>query len=182
MRWRGLAQSPGTVPPISQRPLRRSTTYQGQERARRPGRDRITGGSGSSPCRGSGFPLCQRAGVSPKPGGAKYFLSRWRRAFLPPDNRGFPQAEWLQVFPSPVAQSFLLITQLGVSPPPYNLKLSLCRVVPGFPPGARGPKRLPNTAGAGLPRGQRPQSMPITRWFGVSPAPVAPGFPRGQRP
>jgi len=136
---------------------------------------------GSSPCRGSGFPLCRPAGVSPKPGGAKYFLSRWRRAFLLPYNRGFPQAEWPQVFPSPVAQSILLITQLGVSPPPYKLKFALCRVVPGFPRGQR-PQCLPNTAGAGLPRDQRPQSVPITRWFGVSPAPVVPGFPQGQRP
>ena len=125
---------------------------------------------GSSPCRGSGFPLCQRAGVSPKPGGAKYFLSRWRRAFLPPDNRGFPQAEWLQVFPSPVAQSFLLITQLGVSPLPYKLKLSLCR----------GGTRL-------SPRGQRPQASAQYRWRRASPGPEASehahyqvvwGFPR----
>ena len=28
-----------------------------------------------SPRRGSGFPLCQQAGVSPEPGGAEYFLA-----------------------------------------------------------------------------------------------------------
>jgi hypothetical protein len=196
MRWRGLAQSRGTVPPISQRPLRRSTTYQGQERSRCSGRPdhRVARGS---PRRGLRIPLCQRAGVSPKPGGAKCSLSQWLRAFFSPNDRGFPQAKRLkyslrrvaqsfllitrlkgcpsaaqfEVFPSPTAQSFLLRTPLGVAPPPRTLKFSLRRWLEVPPCGFPSCRVAPD-----FPRDQRPQSLPNTGWPGVSPAPVARSF------
>ncbi len=120
--------------------------------------DRVTGWLGGSPRRGSGFPLCQQAGVSPKPGGAKYFPRRWLRAsshqmtgVAPKPNdssfpfadgselssphitRGFPFATYLEVFPEPLAQGFLLRARLGVSPPPHALKFSLSRVARGSP-------------------------------------------------
>ena len=106
MRWRGLAQPHGAVPPISQRPLRRSTTYQGQERSQRSGRPDHRVARGAPRAGGSGFPLCQQAGVSPKPGGAKYFPHRWLKAFFSPNDRGFPRpkgssfpfAGWLRAF------------------------------------------------------------------------------------
>jgi hypothetical protein len=197
MRWRGLARSRGTFPPISQRPLRRSTTYQGQEHSRCSGRDQFTGWLGASPRRGSGFPLCQRAGVSPKPGGADYFLSRWLRAFFSPIDRGFPQAKRLKSSLRRVAQSFLLIAQLGVSPPPHNLKFSLRRRPRVFLLRTRlGVSPPPHTLKYSLrrwlkvspcgfpscrvapdfPRDQRPRSLPNTGWPGVSPAPVARSF------
>jgi len=96
---------------------------------------------GVSPCRGSGFPLCRQAGVSPKPGGAKYFLSRWRRAFSPPNNRGFPQAEWLQVFPSPGGAELSCRQTTGVSP---------SRIAPSFP-FADGAEHSSHYAARGLP-------------------------------
>src|SRR5262249_13914588 len=80
MRYRGLAQSHGTFPPISQRPLRRSTTYQGQERSRYSGRDQITGWLGAPAPWLKDFLFANKPGVSPKPGGAEYFLSQWLRA------------------------------------------------------------------------------------------------------
>jgi hypothetical protein len=163
MRCRGLAQSRGTVPPISQRPLRRSTTYQGQERTRRPGRDRITGGSGSPRAGGSGFPLCQQARGCPQAGWRRLFPGAWRRAFLWPKDRGFPQAKWLKFSLCRVAQSFLLRIQLGVSPPPHELKFSLCRWHQAFP-WARGPRGCPIPGGAGLlPRPEAPESAHC-RW------------------
>jgi hypothetical protein len=192
MRWRGLAQSRGTVPPISQRPLRRSTTYQGQERSQCSGRPdhRVARGS---PRRGSGLPLCQQAGVSPKPGGAEYFLSRWLRAFFSPNDRGFPQAKGSKFSLCRMAQSFLPITQLGVSPPPRKSKFSpspwprasFSAHDSGFPPAPHTLKfslcRWPEVHPCGLPSCQvapgfsktlRPQNPPNAGWLGVSPSPV----------
>jgi hypothetical protein len=172
MRWRGLARSRGTFPPISQRPLRRSTTYQGQEHSRFSGRDQFTGWLGASPRRGSGFPLCQRAGVSPKPGGADYFLSRWLRAFFSPIDRGFPQAKRLKSSLRRVAQSFLLIAQLGVSPPPHNLKFSL----------RRRPRVFLLRTRLGVSPPPHTLKYSLRRWLKVSPCGfpscrVAPDFP-----
>jgi hypothetical protein len=159
--------------------------------------DRVTGWLEGSPRRGSGFPLCQQAGVSPKPGGAKYFPRQWLRAFshqmtgvAPKPNgssfpsptaqsfllrnitRGFPSATCLEVFPLPLAQGFLLRARLGVSPPPHALKFSLSRVARGFPL-----RVSPLPPAPRFPRDQRPQSLPNTGWSGVSPSPVARSFP-----
>jgi len=196
MRWRGLAQPRGTVPPISQRPLRRSTTYQGQERSQCSGRPDHRVARGAPRAGGSGFPLCQRAGVSPKPGGAKYFPHRWLRAFFH-QMTGVSPGQKDQFSLRRMAKSFLLITRLGVSPPPHNLKFSLRRWPraffsahdSGFPLRHK-PRSLPYAArprsplaGSPLarwhrafPRDQRSQSLPNTGWPGVSPAPVARSF------
>src|SRR5690349_369948 len=190
MRWRGLAQPRGTFPPISQRPLRRSTTYQGQERSpvlrSRPDH-RVARGS---PRRGSGFPLCQQAGGFPPTGWRRVLPQPVAQSFLLPIDRGFPQAKGssfpfaggselssryatrgfpsatqLEVFPSPTAQSFLLRTRLGVSPPPHTLKFSLRRW-PEVPPCGFPSRR----GGAGLsPRPEAPKSAQHR---------VARGFPR----
>jgi len=65
MRYRGLAQSRGTFPPISQRPLRRSTTYQGQEHSQYSGRDQITGWLGAPAPWLEDFLFATGPGVSP---------------------------------------------------------------------------------------------------------------------
>jgi hypothetical protein len=41
------------------------------------------------------FLFANKPGVSPKPGGAEYFLSRWLRAFLHHLTQSFPQAKGL---------------------------------------------------------------------------------------
>jgi len=197
MRWRGLAQSRDTFPPISQRPLRRSTTYQGQERSQCSGRDQVTGWLGASPRRGSGFPLCQRARGFPQAGWRRVFPQPVAQGFPLPIDRGFPQAKRLKSSLRRVAQGFLLITQLGVSPPPHNLKFSLrlrrraffsvrdsgfpLRHIPRSSPCATGP-RFP-LAGFPLARWHRafpeaegPRVCPIPGWPRVSPAPVAWSF------
>src|SRR5215472_14365547 len=222
MRYRGLAQSCGTVPPISQRPLRRSTTYQGQERSRCSSRDQITGWLGAPravaqaflfanepgfpPTRwrrvfpqpvaqsflspiGRGFPQAKRFKFSLSPGGSELSSHYATRGFpsaaqlevfpfadgpelsSPHTTRGFPSATHLEVLPAPVAQSFLLRTRLGVSPPPHTLKFSLCRwleVPPCGFPSCRWHRAFPETRGLRV--------CPIPGWPGVSPAPVAPDF------
>jgi hypothetical protein len=196
MRWRGLAPSHGTVPPISQRGLCRSTTYQGQERSQCSGRPdhRVARGS---PRRGSGSTPCQPARGFPQTGWRRVLPQPVAQSFLSPIDRGFPQAKGLKFSLRRVAQSFLLITQLGVSPPPHNLKfpfadgpeLSSPRATRGFPsaaylevfpaPLARGfpLAGFPSCRVApGFPRDQRPQSLPNTGWPGVSPAPLARSF------
>ena len=153
---------------------------------------------------------------------ARGFPAPWLRLSSLPTSRGFPQARWRRVFPQPVAQGFplpidrgfpqakrlkpslrrvaqgfLLITQLGVSPPPHNLKFSLrlrrraffsvrdsgfpLRHIPRSSPCATGP-RFP-LAGFPLARWHRafpeaegPRVCPIPGWPGVSPAPVAWSF------
>jgi hypothetical protein len=112
--------------------LRRSTTYQGQERSQRSGRPDHRVARGLPAPVAQAFLFTDKPGVSPKPGGAEYFLSQWLRAFFSPNDRGFPQAKRLKFSLCRVAQSFLLITRLGVSPPPRNLKPSLRRVAQGF--------------------------------------------------
>jgi hypothetical protein len=138
--------------------LRRSTTCQGQERSQRSGRPDHRVARGLPAPVAQAFLFTDKPGVSPKPGGAEYFLSQWLRAFFSPNDRGFPQAKrlkfslcrdgsehsshhatrgfpsatQLEAFSSPTAQGFLLITRLGVSPPPHNLKFSLRRVAQSF--------------------------------------------------
>jgi hypothetical protein len=202
MRYRGLAQPRGTVPPISQRPLRRSATYQGQERSPALRSTGSPGGSGlpapwpkdllfanwpgfppnrvapsTSSAGGSELSCHQLTGVSPKPKaqvfpspGGSELSSRYAA-------RGFPSATQFEVFPSPAAQSFLLVTRLGVSPPPHTSKSSL-RQWPEVPPCG-----FPSCQVApGFPRDQRPQSLPNTGWPGVSPEPVAPDFSLPESP
>jgi hypothetical protein len=65
MRCSGLAQSRDTFPPISQRPLRRSTTYQGQERSRCSGRDRITEWLGAPRAVAQAFLFAAKPGFPP---------------------------------------------------------------------------------------------------------------------
>jgi hypothetical protein len=214
MRWRGLAQPRDTFPPISQRPLRRSATYQGQERSRCSGRDQITGwlgapravtkdflfanrpgfppsrvapntssasGSELSFTNRSGFPPNQKAQVFPSPGGSE-LSSRYA-------TRGFPSATQLEVFPSPTAQSFLLRTRLGVSPPPHTLKFSLhrwpevppcgfpsCRGGTGLSPRPEAPKSAQHRVARGFPR-TGGSEFPPCRWRRTSPCPKARSCP-----
>jgi hypothetical protein len=190
---------------------RRSTTYQGQERSpglwSRPDH-RVARGF---PRRGRRIPLCQQARGFPHAGWRRVLPQPVAQSFLLPIDRGFPQAKGLKFPLRRVAQSFPLITQLGVSPPPHNLKFSLRRRPraffaardSGFPPppqlrsfpcagGPRFPLAGSPLAGVapGFPQGQRPQSLPNTGWPGVSPAPwlgvsslpVAPDFSLPESP
>jgi|SRR5215472_639227 len=173
MRYRGLAQPHGTFPPISQRPLRRATTYQGQERSRYSGRDQITGWLGASPRRGlEDFPLCQRARGFPQAGWRRVFPQPVAQGFLLPIDRGFPQSQKAQVFPSPggsefsshyATRGFPSAAYFEVFPAPMGPRFLLA----GFPLAGLAP---------GFLQGQRPQSPPNTGWSGVSPAPVARSF------
>ena len=190
MRWRGLARSRGTFPPISQRPLRRSTTYQGQEHSpvlRSRPVHRVARGFPAPWLRLSSLPTSRGL---PQAGWRRLFPQPVAQSFLSPIDRGFPQAKrlksfpspggselsshyatrgfpsaaQLEVFPSPTAQSFLRRTRLGVSPPPDTLK---------FP--CAGGSRFP-LAGS-----------PFAGWHRTFPRPEAPksaqyrvarGFPR----
>ena len=86
--------------------LRRSTTYQGQERSQRSGRPDHRVAQGLPAPTAQAFLFANKPGVSPKQGGAEYFLSRWLRAFFSPNDRGFPQVKrlkfslrrWLRAF------------------------------------------------------------------------------------
>jgi len=182
MRCSGLARSCGAVPPISQRPLRRSTTFRAQQPCLWSGcpDHRLAlglpraGWPGNYPSpKTLSFPKAQRFQVFPVP---------WLRAFFRRMTRGFPQGQATQVFPSPrVAQSFLFAAWLGVSPPPVSSKFSLCRWR-RTPPGPKA-RICPLPGGAGLFLGQRPRNypLPVARgfpragWLGVSSSPVAPG-------
>lgn len=157
---------------------------------------RSPGGSGAPRAVAKAFLFANKPGFPHKPGGAKYFLSRWLRAFFSPNDRGFPQAKRLKFSLRRAAQSFLLVTQLGVSPSPHNLKFSLRHgpelssphTTRGFPSATYfevfpapwpevPPCGFPSCRVApGFPRDQRPQSLPNTGWPGVSPKPVARSF------
>jgi len=185
MRWRGLARSRGTFPPISQRPLRRSTAYQGQEHSpvlRSRPVHRVARGFPAPWLRLSSLPTSRGL---PQAGWRRLFPQPVAQSFLSPIDRGFPQAKRLKSSLRRVAQSFLLITQLGVSPPPHTLKFSLrrwlkvspcgfpfCRVAPDFPE-TRGPEVCPIPGGPGFPP---------HRWLGVSSLPVAPDFSLPESP
>jgi hypothetical protein len=182
MRCSGLAQSRGAVPPISQRPLRRSTTFRGQQPclcSSCPDHRLALGlpragwpGNYPSPMTLS-FPKAKRLQVFPAP---------WLRAFFSPHDPGFPPRPSGSSFPfAEVAQSFLFAAWLGVSPLPVSSKFSLCRWRQAPPcPKAR---ICPLPGGAGLFLGQRPRNYPLpvargfprTGWLGVSSSPVAPG-------
>jgi len=98
--------SRGTVPPIAQRPLHRSTAYRGRNLNRRsgcPDHQRLR----SSPCRvGQSFLIADGPGLPPRrrrkvplrrwlrvpplAGGPRFPLRRVARGFLAPKARGFP--------------------------------------------------------------------------------------------
>ena len=180
MRCSGLALSRGTVPPIAQRPLRRSTAYRGRNLNRRsgcPDHQRLR----SSPCRvGQSFLIADGPGLPPRRR-RKVPLRRWLR--VPPlaGGRGFPFAGWLGASshlrpeispcrvapgpPRPVARGF----PLPVAPGPLKPVDLRCPVAGWLriPPGPKA-RRYPLPGGSGLaPR----------RWPRVSSVPTAPGFP-----
>jgi hypothetical protein len=192
MRWRGLAQSRDTFPPISQRPLRRSTTYQGQERSRCSSRDQITGWLGAPRAVAGAFSLPTSRGC-PQAGWRRVLPQPMAQSFLLPIDRGFPQTKRLKFSLRRVAQSFLLVTQLRVSPPPHTSKFSLrrwpevppcgfpsCQVAPGFPE-TRGPRVCPIPGGPGFPpnRWRRTSPCPKAR---SCPLPGGSGFPLRRLP
>ena len=171
MRRRGLALSRGTVPPIAQRPLRRSTAYRGRNLNRRsgcPDHQRLR----SSPCRvGQSFLIADGPGLPPRRR-RKVPLRRWLR--VPPlaGGRGFPFAGWLG------ASSHL------------RPEISPCRVASGPPrPVARG---VPLPGGSGSPQARGPEvprcrvapdssgpegpQIPVAGWLGAGPSPVAQSF------
>ena len=181
MRCSGLAQSCGAVPPISQRQLRRSTTFRGQQPCLWSGRPdhRLAlglpraGWPGNNPSpKTLSFPKAQRLQVFPAP---------WLRAFFRHMTRGFPQGQATQVFPSPgwlraffsphdsgfplrhLAQSFPFAggARLLLARRP---EFALCRVAPGSS-SARGLEITHCRVARGSPR---------TGWLGVSSSPVAP--------
>ena len=223
MRCSGLARSCGAVPPISQRPLRRSTTFRGQQPCPWSGcpDHRLAlglpraGWPGNYPSpKTLSFPKAQRLQVFPVPW-LRAFFSPHDPGFPPrPSNSSFPFAGWLRAFFSPYGSGFPL-RQLAQSFPfagGAGLLLArrpgfvLCRVAPGSP-SARGleithcrwPGVSPEPGGSEFPPRLRRQAPPCPkawicplpggsgfppyRWLGVSPLPVARGFPSaGYRP
>ena len=170
MRCSGLAQSRDAVPPISQRPLRRSTTFRGQQPCQCSGRPDRRLALGLPRPGGPGITLRRRLRVSPMSSDSKYFPCQRLRAFFRHMTRGFPQGQGAQVFPSPrwlraffsphssgfplrqLAQSFpfaggarlLLARRPG---------FALCRVARGFP----------LTGGSGFP--PSPVTVPVVGEF-----------------
>jgi len=211
MRWRGLARSRGTFPPISQRPLRRSTTYQGQEHSpvlRSRPVHRVARGFPAPWLRLSSLPTSRGL---PQAGWRRLFPQPVAQSFLSPIDRGFPQAKrlksfpspggselsshyatrgfpsaaQLEVFPSPTAQSFLRRTRLGVSPPPHTLKFSLRRwlkVPPCGFPFCRVAPDFPETRGPEVCPIPGGPGFPPHRWLGVSSLPVALDFSLPESP
>ncbi len=149
--------------------LRRSTTTRARNTPSAPV-DRITGWLGGSPRRrlrlsslptSPGFPPSRAAPSISSAGGSE--LSFHQMTGVSPSQKA-------QVFPSPVAQSFLLRTWLGVSPPPYTLKFSLSPVAQGLLLitwlGVSPPPRKPEVFPAPVA-----QSFSVITWLGVSPPP-----------
>jgi len=180
MRCSGLALSRGTVPPIAQRPLRRSTAYRGRNLNRRsgcPDHQRLR----SSPCRvGQSFLIADGPGLPPRrrrkvplrrwlrvpplAGGPRFPLRRVARGFLAPKARDLPLPGGFRS-PRPVARG----VPLPVAPGPLKPVDLRCPVA-GWLRISPGPKarRCPLPGGSGLaPR----------RWRRVSSVPAAPGFP-----
>jgi len=118
---------------------------------------RSPGGSGL-PGRGQGFPRCRQAGVSPKPGSAKCFLSQWLRAFFSPNDRGFPQAKRLK---------FSLRRWLRAFFSSHDSEFPLRRATRSFP-FADDPE---------LPSPYMTRGFPSATYFEVFPVPLARGSP-----
>ena len=177
MRCSGLALSRGTVPPIAQRPLRRSTANRGRNLNRRsgcPDHQRLR----SSPCRvGQSFLIADGPGLPPRrrrkvplrrwlrvpplAGGPRFPLRRVARGFLAPKARGLPlpggsgspQAGWPKV------------SLRRVAPGPLK-PVDLRRPVAGWLRISPGPKarRCPLPSGSGSPQagGLR---CPVAGWL-----------------
>ena len=129
------------------------------------------GGSGS-PRRGSGLALCQQAGVSPKPAGARYFPHRVAQGFLSPINRGFPKPKGSRFPFADRLRAFFSARDSGL-PLRHSLK-SL-----PFAGWLRGsPSRVSPFAGwhQAFPEARGPKVSRDTGWSGVSPAPLARSF------
>ena len=90
------------------------------------------GGSGGSPRRWLGLSSLPTSRGFPQAGWRQVFPSPVARGFLSPNDRGFPQVKRIKFSLRRVAKSFLLITRLGVSPPPHNLKFSLSPTAQSF--------------------------------------------------
>src|SRR5215472_1768932 len=181
MRWRGLALSRGTVPPIAQRPLRRSTAYRGRNLNRRsscPDHRRLR--SFPLPV-GSEFSHYRRPGVAPvptpqsssSPVAQSAASGRWPEVSPSPGGSGLPRALRPEVSPCRVAPRPLkpvdlrcpVAGWLRVSPG-RRPEVSRCRVAPDLPePEARG---FPLPGGSESPQagGLR---CPVAGWLRVSP-------------
>jgi hypothetical protein len=189
MRCSGLAQSRGAVPPISQRQLRRLTTFRGQQPclcSSCPDHRLALGlpragwpGNYLSPMTLS-FPKAKRLHVFPAPGSELSFRHM---------TRGFPQGQAVQVFPSPrwlraffsPHSSGFPLCQLAQSSPfaggarlllARRPEVALCRVAPGSP----------MARGLGIALCRMARGFPRAGWLGVSSSPVAPGFSRPEGP
>jgi hypothetical protein len=175
MRCSGLAQSRGAVPPISQRQLRRSTTFRGQQ-----------------PCLWSGCPDHRLALGLPRAG--------WPGNYSSPKTLSFPKAQRLQVFPAPWLRAFFSPHDPGFPPRPSNSSFPFAGWLRAFfsPHDSGFPLRqlaqsFPFAGGAGLLLARRPgfalcrvapgsssaRGLEIThcRWPGVSPEPGGSEFP-----
>ena len=139
--------------------LRRSTTYQGQERSQRSGRPDHRVARGLPAPTAQAFLFANKPGVSPKPGSAKYFLSRWLRAFFSPNDRGFPQ---------PKGSSFPFAGGSGLSSPHMTRGFPSAIYLEVFP-FAGGPGPSSHRVTRGFPSAAQPE---------VFPAPVAQSFLR----
>ena len=188
MRWRGLAQSRDTVPPISQRQLRRSTTDQDQEHSQRSGRDQLTGWLGALRAVARAFLFANGPGLPPSliapsissAGVAQSFLSPIDRGCPQPKGSSFPFADRLRAFFSARDSGFPLRHSLKSFPFAGWLRGPPLRASPS--PG--GTERFPRPealesaqyrVARGFPRTGGLESPP-RRWPGVSPAPVAWSF------
>jgi len=168
MRCSGLAQSRGAVPPISQRPLRRSTTFRGQQ-----------------PCLCSSCPDHRLALGLPRAG--------WPGNYPSPMTLSFPKAKRLQVFPAPWLRAFFSPHDPGFPPRPSGSSFPSPRWLRAFfsPHGSGFPlcqlaQSSPFAGGSGVAplAGWRralpwPEGLEIAlcRWPGVSPAPGGSEFP-----
>ncbi len=137
-----------------------------------------------------GFPPSRVAPSTSLAGGSELSFRPMTGVSPEPKGSSFPFAGWLRAFPSACNSGFPLRRSLKRLPFAGGPELSSPHITRGFPsatrfevlpePGGPGsPLRVsPGRLAPGRPRDQRPQSLPNTRWSGVSPAPVARSFPR----
>ena len=204
MRCSGLALSRGTVPPIAQRPLRRSTAYRGRNLNRRsgcPDHQRLR----SSPCRvGQSFLIADGPGLPPRrrrkvplrrwlrvpplAGGPRFPLRRVARGFLAPKARDLPLPGGSR---SPQAGGPRFPVAGGSGPPQARgPEVPRCRVAPDSS-GPEGPQ-IPVAGWLRVPPGRWPKvsrcrvapdssgpegpQIPVAGWLGAGPSPVAQSF------
>jgi hypothetical protein len=190
------------VPPISQRPLRRSATIRGQQPRQcssrpdhRLARDSPGPGGPGIPRHQMtrGFPQSQEApsnsravaqgfllpydpGFPPEPRAQVFPSPRWLRAFFSPRGSGFPLRQLTRSFPfAGWLRGFPLCRVAPGSSLARGRKIAHCRVARGFPrAGWLRVSSAPTAPGFSLPEGP---DLPFAGWLGVSPLPVARGFP-----